>query len=139
MFNRGSNRKRRQLRVPFTLCIDLYSRILTAQKKLFEDGLQLTSIDKWANKCARCFGSSEDEIKHDPSEPDFMIAMDGNFQQRHYAYASKDNPREDQYPPSFLTPSQIAVDMQAISTSEHHAVGINVSDVLADSFPFFSS
>ncbi|KAA1104063.1 hypothetical protein PGT21_009222 [Puccinia graminis f. sp. tritici] len=125
MFNRGSDRKRRQLRVPFTHCIDLYSRILTAEKKLFEDGLQLTTVDKWANKCPRCFGSSKNEIKEDPAEPDFMIAMDGNFQQRHYAYASKDEPREDQYPSMFLSPSKIAVDMQAISTSEHQAVGIN--------------
>jgi hypothetical protein len=65
-----------------------------------------------------------------PSEPEFMIAMDGNFQQHHYAYASKDEPREDQYPSMFIPPSKIAVDMQAISPSEHQAVGINVSNVV---------
>jgi hypothetical protein len=56
-----------------------------------------------------------------------MIAMDGNFQQRHYAYASKDEPREEQYPQSFLPPSKISFDEDALSTSNHMAVGINVS------------
>ncbi|WAQ93114.1 hypothetical protein PtA15_18A172 [Puccinia triticina] len=126
LLNRGSTHKRRQLRVPFSHCSDLYSRILTSQKKLFEDGLQLTKSDKWANKCPQCFGPQHHEVKSDPTEPDFMIALDGNFQQRHYADASKDNPREEQYPESFILPSKIANDMEALSASEHVAVGINV-------------
>ncbi|OAV84888.1 hypothetical protein PTTG_30977, partial [Puccinia triticina 1-1 BBBD Race 1] len=54
-----------------------------------------------------------------------MIAMDGNFQQQHYAYASKDNPREDQYPHSFLPPSKVHLDVAAIEETDESAVGIN--------------
>ncbi|KAA1092616.1 hypothetical protein PGT21_008550 [Puccinia graminis f. sp. tritici] len=125
LLNRGSNWKRRQLRVPFTNCIDLYRRILNSQRKLLEDGLQLTKADKWASKCPRCFGPSQTEIKQDTEEPDVIVAMDGNFQQRHYAYASKDEPREDQYPHSFLPPSKISSDVLAIEETEASAVGIN--------------
>ncbi|WAR61524.1 hypothetical protein PtB15_12B212 [Puccinia triticina] len=96
------------------------------QRKLFEDGLQLTKHDKWASKCPRCFGPSQNETKANKAEPDVMIAMDGNFQQQHYAYASKDNPREDQYPHSFLPPSKVHLDVAAIEETDESAVGINV-------------
>jgi hypothetical protein len=66
------------------------------------------------------------EVKSNASEPDFIIAMDGNFQQRHYAYSSKDTPSEDQYPPSFIQPSQIVLDVQSIQATEAAARGIDV-------------
>ncbi|WAR57053.1 hypothetical protein PtB15_8B97 [Puccinia triticina] len=113
LLNRGSTQKRHHLRVPFSHCSDLYSRILTSQIMLFEDGLQLTPLEKWAKKCPRCFGPQHHEIKTDPDKPDFMIAMDGNFQQRHYADASQDNPREEQYPESFIVPLKIVNDAEA--------------------------
>jgi hypothetical protein len=94
---------------------------------LFQDGSRFTPADKWASKCPRCFGPSQDEVKQDPSEPNFIIALDGNFQQRHYSYASKDQPREDQYPDMFLPPSKIASDVEQLSATEHAASGINVS------------
>ncbi|POV99886.1 hypothetical protein PSHT_13345 [Puccinia striiformis] len=89
---RGSKHKRRELRVPFSHCIDLYLRILTNSKKLFEDGLRLSPIDKWANKCPRCFGPIQNEVKQNPAEPDVNLNMDGNFQQRHYCHASINPP-----------------------------------------------
>ncbi|WAR60056.1 hypothetical protein PtB15_11B698 [Puccinia triticina] len=104
----------------------LSSYLDNGQRKLFEDGLQLTKHDKWASKCPRCFGPSQNETKANEAEPDVMIAMDGNFQQRHYAYASKDNPREDQYPHSFLPPSKVHLDVAAIEETDESAVGINV-------------
>ncbi|WAR58999.1 hypothetical protein PtB15_10B341 [Puccinia triticina] len=117
LHQRGSDHKRRDLRVPFSHCIDLYVRILTNSRKLLEDGLRFTQEDKWANKCPRCFGPSQNEVKQHPSEPNFIIAMDGNFQQRHYAYASKDNPRNEQYPDLFLPPSKIASDIERLSAT----------------------
>ncbi|OAV92416.1 hypothetical protein PTTG_06134, partial [Puccinia triticina 1-1 BBBD Race 1] len=87
---------------------------------LFEDGLQLTPLEKWAKKCPRCFGPQHHEIKTDPDKPDFMIAMDGNFQQRHYADASQDNPREEQYPESFIVPLKIVNDAEAPPCSDQH-------------------
>ncbi|KAI7933058.1 hypothetical protein MJO29_017050 [Puccinia striiformis f. sp. tritici] len=123
---RGSKHKRRELRVPFSHCIDLYLRILTNSKKLFEDGLRLSPIDKWANKCPRCFGPIQNEVKQNPAEPDVNLNMDGNFQQRHYCHASKDCPRNDQYPALFLPPSKIASDIEQLTATEDAATGINV-------------
>ncbi|PLW47760.1 hypothetical protein PCASD_04377 [Puccinia coronata f. sp. avenae] len=79
----------------------------TKQHKLLTEGLQYSTNQKWAAKCPRCFGPQKNEQKVNEQEPDFIIAMDGNFQQRHYAHASKDNPSEDQYPPVFLPPSLV--------------------------------
>ncbi|KAI7936072.1 hypothetical protein MJO29_015375 [Puccinia striiformis f. sp. tritici] len=121
----GSKHKRRELRVPFSHCIDLYLRILTNSKKLFEDGLRLSPIDKWANKCPRCFGPIQNEVKQNPAEPDVNLNMDGNFQQRHYCHASKDCPRNDQYPALFLPPSKIASDIEQLTATEDAATGIN--------------
>ncbi|POW08334.1 hypothetical protein PSTT_07644 [Puccinia striiformis] len=125
---RGSKHKRRELRVPFSHCIDLYLRILTNSKKLFEDGLRLSPIDKWANKCPRCFGPIQNEVKQNPAEPDVNLNMDGNFQQRHYCHASKDCPRNDQYPALFLPPSKIASDIEQLTATEDAATGINAAD-----------
>ncbi|WAR60166.1 hypothetical protein PtB15_9B103 [Puccinia triticina] len=77
------------------------------KEQLLQEGLQTTNEQKWASKCPRCFGPRENEVKIDPDEPDFIIAMDGNYQQRHYAHASKDSPSNAQYPPTFLPPSEV--------------------------------
>jgi hypothetical protein len=89
--------------------------------------MQLTPTDEWAAKCPRCFGPQQYENKAHPDEPDVIIAMDGNFQQRHYAYASKDNPPESKYPSCFICPSRIAPDATLFTTTEAAAVGIDVS------------
>ncbi|POW01792.1 hypothetical protein PSTT_12273 [Puccinia striiformis] len=124
LFNRGSNHKRRELRVPFTLCVDLYIRILNKSRKIYEDGLGFTSIDKWASKCPRCFGPILNEVRN-PGEATFHLSMDGNFQQRHYAHSSKDCPVEDQYPELFLRPSQITTDIEQLAATDAVATGIN--------------
>ena len=123
---RGSH-KRRQLRIPFTHSADLYSRILMLKDQAFQAGLELTATQKWAAKCPRCFGPQQNEVKSDPNEPDFIIAMDGNYQQRHYAYASKDSPSDNQYPSYFLAPGDISPYASAVETTEARVVGIDVS------------
>ncbi|WAR61378.1 hypothetical protein PtB15_12B63 [Puccinia triticina] len=105
---------------------DLYSRVLTNQTKITNEGMQLTAIEQWAMKCPRCFGPQENEIKAHQDEPDIIIAMDGNFQQRHYAYASKDNPPESKYPSSFIPPSKIAPNATLFTSTEAAAVGIDL-------------
>ncbi|WAR57740.1 hypothetical protein PtB15_8B793 [Puccinia triticina] len=92
LFSRSVNFRKRDLCTPFSCSVDLYSRIVTLTKNLLSDGLQISAANSWADKCPRCFGPSINEVKADPNEPDFIIALDGNFQQRHYAHASKDNP-----------------------------------------------
>jgi hypothetical protein len=57
------------------------------------------------------------------------MALDGNFQQRHYAYASKDNPPESKYPHAFIPPSRIVADAVTFAATDSAAEGIDVSDL----------
>jgi hypothetical protein len=66
-------------------------------------------------------------MKQNHNEPDIIIGLDGNFQQRHYAYASKDNPSKAQYPPSFIVTSKISPDALLISATDSAAFGTDVS------------
>ncbi|KAA1083290.1 hypothetical protein PGT21_013823 [Puccinia graminis f. sp. tritici] len=125
IYARGSNYRKRNLRVPFSHSKDLYSRIQVLKKQIFVEGLQLSQTEQWANQCPRCFGPIKHENKSDPNEPTVIIALDGNFQQRHYAYASKDNPSENNYPPQFLQPSNITSIANSFEATEASAVGID--------------
>ena len=121
------SQKSRQLQIPFTHSIDLYSRILLLKDTLYQEGLGLTANQVWSEKCPRCFGPREHEQKADPHEPDFILAMDGNYQQRHYAYASKDLPTDSQYPPSFLPPGKINTHMLAVEATKGNVADVQVS------------
>ncbi|PLW18435.1 hypothetical protein PCASD_06709 [Puccinia coronata f. sp. avenae] len=125
LLSRSQYLRKRNLRIPFSFAVDLFSRILAIKKQVLNEGLALTTLDQWADKCPRCFGPQINENKAGPAEPDFIIALDGNFQQRHYAHASKDNPSEQQYPPGFVLPSRTVIDYQAVEESESLALGIN--------------
>jgi hypothetical protein len=119
--------KQRQLQVPFSHSTDLYFQITLKKDKLLTEGLQYSTNQKWAAKCPRCFGPQKNEQKVNEQEPDFIIAMDGNFQQRHYAHASKDNPSEDQYPPVFLPPSLVNTMAAEVEATEANVGPIEVS------------
>jgi hypothetical protein len=97
------------------------------QKTILTEAMDLTKTEQWANQCPRCFGPREGEIKVSEAEPDIIMALDGNFQQRHYAYASKDNPPEDRYPQAFIPPSKIAADAVTFTATDSAAQGIDVS------------
>ncbi|WAR58784.1 hypothetical protein PtB15_10B123 [Puccinia triticina] len=125
LYARGLKNKKRDLQIPFSYSVDLYARISLIQKTVQDDGLNSSASDRWASKCPRCFGPKEGEIKAHPHEPDMIVALDGNFQQRHYAYASKDNPAEHQYPDSFIRPSQIAADAVLFTATNSAAAGID--------------
>lgn len=116
----------RALRTPFTQAADIYRQILLNQQTLLEEGLRFTSLDISAEQCSRCFGPAEGEEKTSPNEPDFIIAMDGNFQQRHQTHASKDTPQEDQYPPFFIRPSQLETQVVACKATNSEAAHIKV-------------
>lgn len=122
----GSKNINRTLRHPFTQAVDIYRQILLGQQTLFEEGLQYTPLDISADQCARCFGPAEGEEKASPDEPDFIIAMDGNFQQRHQTHASKDTPEEDQYPPFFIRPSNLKTQVVACKSTDSQAATIKV-------------
>ncbi|PLW11649.1 hypothetical protein PCANC_21650 [Puccinia coronata f. sp. avenae] len=130
LLGRGSD-KSRQLRMPFTHSIDLYSRILILKDALYQEGLSMTSNQRWSEKCPQCFGPREHKQKAHANEPDFIMAMDGNYQQRHYAHASKDSPTDSQYPPSFLPPGKINPHMLAVEATEGNVA--EVEDPCAES------
>jgi hypothetical protein len=104
----------------------MFARIRLIQQKILIEGLQLSQHDQWANQCPRCFGPNQHEVKSHPKEPDVIIALDGNFQQRHYAYASKDNPPESHYPRSLVKPSKITNVADTLTATDASAVGIDV-------------
>ncbi|OAV88072.1 hypothetical protein PTTG_29162 [Puccinia triticina 1-1 BBBD Race 1] len=123
--------KSRNFRLPFTYSSDLYCRILILKEQLLQEGLQTTNKQKWASKCPRCFGPRENEVKVDPDEPDFIIAMDGNYQQRHYAHASKDSPSNAQYLPTFLPPSEVNTSKALCESTDANVSGIEDPCALA--------
>ncbi|OAV93626.1 hypothetical protein PTTG_27282 [Puccinia triticina 1-1 BBBD Race 1] len=96
-----------------------------SKDQLLEQGLDYSTNQKWANQCPRCSGPNENEQKANPQEPDFILAMDGNYQQRHYAHASKDSPFNNQYPPIFLQPSKISSSTTLCEETEVHVAGID--------------
>lgn len=116
----------RSLRHPFTQAVDIYWQILLGQERVFEEGLQFTPLDISANQCLRCFGPAEGEEKMSPNEPDFIIAIDGNFQHRHQAHASKDRPDKAKYPPFFICPSKLDTQVIACKATNSQAANINV-------------
>ncbi|OAV96733.1 hypothetical protein PTTG_07681 [Puccinia triticina 1-1 BBBD Race 1] len=73
----------------------------------------------------------KNEVKSDPNEPDFIIAMDGNYQQQHYAYASKDWPTNSQYPPTFLPPSKVNTSEALCEATNVHVTGVEDPCALA--------
>lgn len=114
---RGDRGNRRNLTQPFSTATHLYNRIMVLTKRLLHRSLDFTKSDHWADRCARCFGPAKHEIKQSPEEPDVIFCMDGNFQHRHNALASKDEPEEHQYPDLFVRPSQIEPHNTAVSNA----------------------
>ncbi|EGG02444.1 uncharacterized protein MELLADRAFT_110146 [Melampsora larici-populina 98AG31] len=94
----------RDLRKQFTQSVDMYQAIILCTKRIYKEGLKLSNAQLLADQCARCFGPAINETKISPQEPDVIIALDGNFQHRHYTRSSKDNPTEEEYPDIFIKP-----------------------------------
>ncbi|KNZ49184.1 hypothetical protein VP01_5160g2 [Puccinia sorghi] len=90
-------------------------------------GLQLSSSDQCASKCARCFGPRCNQVKAQNKEPNIILALDRKFQQRHYAYTSKDKTCDDQYPPNFIKPLKITTDAWNVQDTEISAQGVDAT------------
>ncbi|EGG00551.1 uncharacterized protein MELLADRAFT_111785 [Melampsora larici-populina 98AG31] len=85
---------------------NMYRSIMLCTKKIYNEGLTLSNAQLLADRCGRCFGPAINE-EHLPQEPHVIVALDGNFQHRHYTQSSKDNPTEDEYPEIFIKPSDM--------------------------------
>jgi len=68
--------------------------------------MRLSPIEKLSTNCPRCFGHHNESKK--ANEPDYIVCIDGNFQQRRHKEASVEISQiEVQYPNLFLTPNQV--------------------------------
>ncbi|KAH9823216.1 hypothetical protein DFH28DRAFT_1172432 [Melampsora americana] len=95
----------RDLRTQFSHSVNTYRAMVLCTKRIYTEGLKISNAQLLADRCARCFGPAIAENKISPQEPDVIIALDGNFQHRHYTQSSKDNPNEEEYPDIFVKPS----------------------------------
>ncbi|KAH9809629.1 hypothetical protein DFH28DRAFT_837108, partial [Melampsora americana] len=106
----------------------IYGHLMVISKILLQEGLKMTNLDRWADRCPRCFGPAQDEHKGSVAEPDVIICMDGNFQHRHNVLASKDNPTEDEYPEIFVRPSEIENQKVTVATAVASALDGDAED-----------
>ncbi|KAH9806804.1 hypothetical protein DFH28DRAFT_919253 [Melampsora americana] len=98
-------------RKPFSSAIDAYRHMIRMQDELLEKALDLTSMEKLASNCARCFGPPapptdlKENIEDRKDEPNVIICFDGNYQQRRHLAASQEyDDIEVRYPSLFLDP-----------------------------------
>ncbi|KAH9820403.1 hypothetical protein DFH28DRAFT_884804, partial [Melampsora americana] len=98
------------------------------QELLYLEGHNLSSLEIYAHKCAQCFGPREGAIKISPDKHDIIICANGNFQHRHHAYTSKDNPAKHNYPSLFVLPLQITNVAELCKNTAPLASNIKVCD-----------
>lgn len=82
----------------------MYRRLVGMEFELVQGAMRLTSIEKLASTCPRCFGPSAPGKKD--TETDFVVCVDGNFQHRRHLAASAERPNAPVYHPElFLSPN----------------------------------
>ncbi|KAH9812073.1 hypothetical protein DFH28DRAFT_1178017 [Melampsora americana] len=97
----------RDLRRQFSGSVNMYRSMILCIKKIYNEGMNLSNAELLADRCGRCFGPAINEERPSPQEPHVIVALDGNFQHRHYTRSSKDNPTEEEYPDVFVKPSSM--------------------------------
>lgn len=98
--------KNRDLRIRFSAAVDAYREMLRLEDELAARALRLTPMDKLACNCPPCYGPKVPGKRAD--EPDAIICMDGNFQQRRHAAASATWRGESGVVPSlFISPDLV--------------------------------
>jgi hypothetical protein len=60
--------------------------MLRREQMIYNELLDLSTMDKLAELCPKCFGPPASGKK--PDEPDYIVCMDGNFQHRRHKAAS---------------------------------------------------
>jgi hypothetical protein len=84
--------KARDLRKPFSAAVDLYRKLENMTNKLVMKALRLSPQEiQAAQTCPACFGPRPPNIERYPIETrdKLIICLDGNFQHRHHAKASR--------------------------------------------------
>ncbi|EGF98639.1 uncharacterized protein MELLADRAFT_69173 [Melampsora larici-populina 98AG31] len=107
----------------------MYRSIMLCIKKIHNEGLNLSNAELLADRCGRCFGPAINEEQPSPQEPHVIVALDGNFQHRHYTRSSKDHPTEEEYPKVFVKPSCMKKHELLQNSTEAQSKSIKVGSV----------
>lgn len=100
--------KPRKWRRPLSSAVHAYRQLLKMREDLTTQALENTSIEALANICPRCFGPGE-RSKFE-AEPDSIVCMDANFQQRRHVAASWESEEMPlKMPSQFLTEEYVQV------------------------------
>ncbi|OAV86597.1 hypothetical protein PTTG_29818 [Puccinia triticina 1-1 BBBD Race 1] len=84
----------RDMRKPFSAAVDLFRSLERRTDDLMDEALNLTEQDKLANQsCPACFGPKPSNDADYPASTRnrLVVCLDGNFQHRHHAKASRDS------------------------------------------------
>ncbi|KAH9820360.1 hypothetical protein DFH28DRAFT_1079765 [Melampsora americana] len=90
----------------FSCAVDAYRRLIQVKEDLGFHAMELSTKEKLGANCPRCFG--ENVYAKRDGKPDYVVCVDGNFQQRQHKSASVEAKEiEIQYPSLFLHPMQV--------------------------------
>ncbi|KAH9820113.1 hypothetical protein DFH28DRAFT_1121923 [Melampsora americana] len=78
--------QRRDLRTCFSEAVDVYREMMRLEEEMATRALKLTALDELADNCPSCFGPKVPGLRD--GEPDLIICLDANFQQRRHLAAS---------------------------------------------------
>ncbi|EFP80000.2 uncharacterized protein PGTG_05225 [Puccinia graminis f. sp. tritici CRL 75-36-700-3] len=129
------HQKRVNMRKPFAAAVDLYRTLVNMTDKLVNQALRLTPQEILASKsCPACFGPQPPNIEEYPetTRNKLIICVDGNFQHRHQAKASRDY-RQIETPRIFLPPTEISQMKDTIQAKELELKPPKKADRCADS------
>ncbi|KAH9817361.1 hypothetical protein DFH28DRAFT_1124760 [Melampsora americana] len=78
--------QRCDLRTCFSEAVDVYREMIRLEEEMATRALKLTALDELADNCPSCFGPKVPGLRD--GEPDLIICLDANFQQRRHLAAS---------------------------------------------------
>ncbi|KAH9455589.1 hypothetical protein Pst134EA_023049 [Puccinia striiformis f. sp. tritici] len=109
----------REWRKTLSSAVDAYREMLQREQALAEEVMEMTSMDKMADLCPKCFGPQVTGKR--PSESHYHVCMDANFQQRRHLSASVEIAEHLKTPSLFIEPhvvSEMENSMDSNQTSE---------------------
>ncbi|PLW17206.1 hypothetical protein PCANC_16245 [Puccinia coronata f. sp. avenae] len=110
----------RDVRKPFSAAVDIFRQLEEMSNELYYSVMQLDSQQILASaSCPACFGPQPDESHKypDATRNRLIVCLDGNFQHRHHAKASRDEV-ELKTPRIFVPPSDLEETFNQINAHE---------------------
>ncbi|KAH9446068.1 hypothetical protein Pst134EB_023887 [Puccinia striiformis f. sp. tritici] len=96
----------REWRKTLSSAVDAYRKMLQREQALAEEVMEMTSMDKMADLCPKCFGPQV--TGKQPSESHYHVCMDANFQQRRHLSASVEIAEHLKTPSLFIEPHVVS-------------------------------